>query len=89
MKRLTPRERLRIALNHKEPDKVPIDLGGFQSGVHVNVYKKLVGYLGIKSRARILDINQQIVEVNENILKRFRVDTRYIHFILMNIIHME
>jgi len=77
---LTPRERLKIALDHKEPDRVPIDFGGLQSGIHINAYKILVSYLGMKLRARILDINQQIVEIDEDILKRFKVDNRYIYF---------
>jgi uroporphyrinogen decarboxylase len=25
---MTPRERVVLALNHKEPDRIPIDLGG-------------------------------------------------------------
>ena len=29
---LTSRERLQAIPNHEEPDRVPIDLGGFQSG---------------------------------------------------------
>ena len=76
---LTPRERLRIALSHKEPDRVPIDLGGLQSGMHIKAYKDLLDYLEIKSKIEILDVNQQIVKIDENILKRFKIDTRYIH----------
>ena len=31
---MTSRERLLTALNHEEPDRVPIDLGGNQTGIH-------------------------------------------------------
>ena len=31
---MTPRERVNKALNHEIPDRVPIDLGGNQTGIH-------------------------------------------------------
>jgi len=43
----TPRERLITALNHREPDRVPIDLGGNQTGIHRIAYEKLLDYLGL------------------------------------------
>jgi uroporphyrinogen decarboxylase len=76
---LTSKERVRKALNHEPPDRVPIDLGGLQSGIHITAYEKLLRYLGIQSTSEILDINQQIVKVDERILKKFEIDTRYIH----------
>jgi hypothetical protein len=38
---MTSRERVQAALEHQEPDKVPLDLGGsHQTGMHVDsVYK--------------------------------------------------
>ena len=30
---LSSRERVLTALDHKEPDRVPLDLGGYQSGI--------------------------------------------------------
>ena len=33
---MTPRERVLKALNHQIPDRVPIDLGGNQTGIHRN-----------------------------------------------------
>ncbi len=36
------RERVRLTINHKEPDRVPIDLGGSQvTGIHVDEYCEL------------------------------------------------
>ncbi len=34
---MTSRERLRLAINHKEPDRVPVDIGGF-TNLHVDLY---------------------------------------------------
>ncbi|MFW5944907.1 MAG: uroporphyrinogen decarboxylase family protein [Bacteroidota bacterium] len=37
-----PRERVQKAINHQIPDRVPIDLGGFQTGIHKKAYKDLI-----------------------------------------------
>ncbi len=45
---MNSRERLIMALKHKEPDRVPIDLGGVSvSLIHKNSHKALAEYLGI------------------------------------------
>jgi uroporphyrinogen decarboxylase len=75
---MTSRERMKTALNHQEPDRVPIDLGGFQTGIHKNAYKELINYLGIKEEIRMLDPVQQVVKPSETILQKFHVDVRYI-----------
>jgi uroporphyrinogen decarboxylase len=75
---MTSRERMKTALSHQEPDRVPIDLGGFQTGIHKNVYKELIDYLGIKEEIEILDPVQQIVKPSETVLQKFHVDVRYI-----------
>jgi uroporphyrinogen decarboxylase len=75
---LTSRERVLEALNHREPDRVPIDLGGFQTGIHKDAYKDLIAHLGYEEDPVILDPVQQIVRPSERVLERFRVDTRYV-----------
>ena len=45
---MNSRERILCALNHKEPDHVPFDLGGIsQSGIHCLAYSNLRRYLGL------------------------------------------
>ncbi len=75
---MTSRERVNAALNHLEPDRVPIDLGGFQTGIHKNAYKDLIDYLGLKEEIVMLDPVQQIVKPSEAILQKFHVDIRYV-----------
>ena len=75
---MTSRERVNTALNHQEPDRVPIDLGGFQTGIHKKAYTELIEYLEIKEEIEILDPVQQIVKPSEAILQKFHVDVRYI-----------
>ena len=43
------RERLLTALKHREPDRVPIDLGGTATGIEVEAYdylKERIGFTG-------------------------------------------
>ncbi|MBW8016081.1 MAG: uroporphyrinogen-III decarboxylase [Planctomycetes bacterium] len=75
---MTSRERLLKAINHQEADRVPIDLGGFQTGIHKNAYKDLLDHLGLQEEIVILDPVQQLAKPSEEVLKRFHVDTRYI-----------
>ncbi len=75
---MNSRERVLRALNHEAPDRVPIDLGGFQTGIHKDAYRSLIDFLGFKEAIVILDPVQQIVRPSERVLERFRVDTRYV-----------
>lgn len=44
---MNSRERVLVALKHKEPDHVPFDLGGtVTSGIHYTAYRNLLNYLG-------------------------------------------
>lgn len=75
---MTSRERVRAAINHEEPDRVPIDLGGFQTGIHARAYADLIAHLGIVNPISILDPVQQLARPAEEVLERFHVDTRYL-----------
>jgi len=75
---MTSRERLLAALNHETPDRVPIDLGGNQTGIHKVAYQALAAHLGIKDDLVIMDAVQQLARPCEEVLERFHVDTRYI-----------
>ena len=76
---MTSRERLLKALNHEQPDRVPIDLGGNQTGIHRIAYQALLEHLGIQDTVTIMDAVQQLARPCEAVLERLRVDTRYIH----------
>jgi len=75
---MTPRERVQRAIRHEAPDRVPIDLGGFQTGIHRRAYEDLLAYLGISDDVRILDPVQQLAIPCEEVLERLHVDTRYL-----------
>jgi uroporphyrinogen decarboxylase len=78
METMTSRERVLKALNHEIPDRVPIDLGGNQTGIHKNAYRNLLLHLGLPDEVEIMDAVQQLARPSEAVLRRFHVDTRYV-----------
>jgi uroporphyrinogen decarboxylase len=74
---MTGRERVMMALNHQEPDRVPLDLAGTRaSGILSGAYDRLKRYLGVSSETLFLDETSGRVLPDEQILDRFDVDTR-------------
>jgi uroporphyrinogen decarboxylase len=76
--RMTSRQRVLTALDHQTPDRVPIDLGGNQTGIHKFAYQTLLEHLGIADELVVADAVQQLARPCEAVLERFHVDTRYI-----------
>jgi uroporphyrinogen decarboxylase len=77
---MTPRERVRMALQHREPDRVPIDLGGsIVTSIARATYGPLKEHLGLPlETVRIYDEVQQLPYLTEDLLQRFSVDTRMV-----------
>ncbi|MGO8785860.1 MAG: uroporphyrinogen decarboxylase family protein [Terriglobia bacterium] len=78
---MTPRDRVRKALSREEPDRVPIDFGqDFHNGINEVAYRNLLAYLGMDTSGplRVYDLMQRLAVVDERVLDRFHVDTRYI-----------
>jgi len=65
------------ALEHREPDRVPIDLSGHRSsGISALLYPKLRQALNLAPRpVRVYDPVQQLAIVDPDVLDRFGVDT--------------
>ncbi len=73
------KERVLMALNHEQPDRVPLDLGGRQTTFMIPAYEKLKNYLGFSDiSTRIMSHIWQTVYVDEKILRHFSIDTRHI-----------
>jgi uroporphyrinogen decarboxylase len=75
---ISSRERLLTALDHREPDRIPFDLGSIQvSGIHVVAYRKLRAALGLGETAVTLcDTIQQLATVEDDLAARLGIDTR-------------
>ncbi|MEM3872081.1 MAG: uroporphyrinogen decarboxylase family protein [Nitrososphaeria archaeon] len=63
-------------MQHKEPDRIPVDFGGMRStGIMAIAYNRLKNYLGVKvGETRVYDIVQQLAEPEQDILSLFGVD---------------
>lgn len=72
---MTSRERIKAALRHEEPDRIPVDLGASESsGIMGIAYNALRAYLGLGARTQIYDISQVIAKVEEPILDELGAD---------------
>ena len=73
---MTSRERILTALNHREPDRVPIDLGSYRSsGIAAIAYPKLRAALGLEPKPiYVYDPVQQLAIVHEDVLDRVGAD---------------
>ena len=68
-------ERILSAINHKQPDKVPIDLGGSTvTGISAIAYNNLKKHLKIERTTRVFDVVQQLANVDMEIIDLFGVD---------------
>lgn len=67
---MTSRERVLAAVNHKEPDYLPMDLGSnVSAGISGQAYANLREHLGIKEgHTRIYDVVQQVAQPEECVL---------------------
>ena len=81
-KLMTPRQRVLTALRHHEPDRIPIDLGGFATNMQVKAQDGLKKFLGIKGATKAFV--RQHAEPDEEILERFQIDTRYVRMTQLN-----
>ncbi len=78
---MTPhRQRLLDALNHKEPDRVPIDFGGtYTTTIFYAAYERLKAELGVATgETRIYSKTRRLAIPDEEVLRRFGVDTRFL-----------
>lgn len=75
--RLSHRERVLRALNHEEPDRVPIDFGGVSNftAIHIDGHERLKAHLGLDGGTpTIASLVSMCVRPDLRIMKRFDVD---------------
>jgi uroporphyrinogen decarboxylase len=73
---MTPRERILTAIDHKEPDRLPIDLGAMRStGIQAIAYNRLKAHLGLEGgHTRVYDLVQQLAEPEQQVLDLIGAD---------------
>jgi len=72
---MNSRQRVLKAVNFREPDRVPIDLGAIRaSGINAVVYDKLKRRAGIHTPTKIHDTMQILAEIEMRVVERLHVD---------------
>ena len=70
-------KRVKTALEHKEPDRIPIDIGGTMvTGININALQKLKKYLGLTGETKIRDRVTQMADTGEDVIKRLKIDVK-------------
>ena len=76
-KQMTSRERVATALNHQEPDRVPLDIGAGQStGLVAEAYENLQAYTGITGAGGWLSKTFRVARLDDATLARLGSDVR-------------
>src|ERR1039458_8271263 len=74
---LTPRERVLCALNHEEPDRVPIFIGTSGATTLLSAaYDRLKVHLGIQHKSRLMSRAMQYAQLDEEVMIRLGSDGR-------------
>lgn len=73
---MTSRERVLAAINHREPDRVPLDLGGTgATGIHVDPYARLRQALKLAGGPpKVGDVWQMLAWVEDPVIQKLGVD---------------
>ena len=73
---MNSRERVIAAINHEEPDRVPIDVGGTGlTGINLMTYGRLKRHLGVhEGLARVFHTWIQVPEIEEGVRERLHSD---------------
>jgi len=72
---MNSRERILTAINHRQPDRVPVDLAASTvTGISAIAYSNLKKHLGIEKPTRVFDVVQQLASVDMEVIDLFGVD---------------
>jgi len=75
MSEMITQERMMTALNHQDPDRVPIDVGGGTStSIGVEGYERLKQYLRVTAEPQVLNKAFRIARLDESVMKRLGSD---------------
>jgi hypothetical protein len=75
---MTPKQRIRAAIDHQQPDKLPIDFGSsFITGIHCSVVEQLRDHYKLEKRpVKICEPYQMLGEVEADLLDAMRIDVQ-------------
>ena len=75
--KMTPRQRVFAALNHEEPDAVPLALCGGPYGIVDDLYLRLIDLLNLGNPVPPFRTGHNISYMDDRLLEKLGTDTRY------------
>lgn len=74
---MTSYERVVAALEHREGDRIPFDLGGTMvTGINIKALRELKKYLGMPGPAEIKDVITQMADTGQDMVDYLKVDVK-------------
>lgn len=79
MQNITSYKRVKMALEHKEPDRVPFEIGATGvTGININALRKLKRLLGLTGEPKINDLVCQTGKVEEELINALNIDVKLV-----------
>ena len=75
--KMTPRQRVKAALSHQEPDSVPLALGGGPYGIVDALYLRMVHHLDLGQPVPPFRSGHSISYMDDRLLEKLGIDLRY------------
>ena len=70
-------ERVKAALEHKEPDRIPFDIGGAMvTGINIRALRNLKNYLGMPGEIKLWDKVTQLAETGSDVIEKLGIDVK-------------
>lgn len=74
---MTSRQRVLAAVDLREPDRVPIDVGGSSFSTVIGAaYERLKAHLGVEGETRYMKVKSRSAILDERVARRLHTDTR-------------
>ena len=75
----TSLERVKDTLTHKEPDRIPFDIGSsICTGINIKLLKRLRKYLGLPEKVEILEKITQTGKVEDDLIEKLNIDIKMV-----------
>jgi len=72
---MNSRERVIASINHRQPDRLPVDLAASTvTGISAIAYNNLKKLLGVERPTKVFDVVQQLANVDMEVIDHFGVD---------------
>jgi uroporphyrinogen decarboxylase len=74
---MTSYERVKAALEHREPDRIPFDLGAAAvTSININSLRALKKYLGLPGDVKLRDRITQIAHIEQDMIDALKIDVK-------------